>query len=267
MKILNSTQIPNDLIQLICQGELSFIEIKIVLAICRQTIGWNKETDWITFSRFRKLTNLSDSLLSRGIQRLVEKGIIEVEGKKERTYSLKLEAERSLKVNPTCTNSEVTPDISISTKETNTNSDASKEDVEVKVSESWKANQKYIADHLEKWQSSEYNWPTSDGYHDWKYVLDHGKRLSPDKLFIAFYWRKKSEMSNGSFTYRYKEKEMAANVMMQEKKNAKLLASMMTLKEFNDRMERVDEKAYDKKINAYKFDWKLSTILKNLANE
>ena len=88
MKIINSTQIPNYIIHFICKGTFSQIETKVILAICRQTIGWNKETDWITFKRFKQLTDMSESLLSRSIKQLIKKGVIVREGENNDVYSL-----------------------------------------------------------------------------------------------------------------------------------------------------------------------------------
>jgi phage replication O-like protein O len=68
---------------------LTDAELRVLLVILRQTLGWRdennvdarKERDWITQSQFQKRTGKSRDALSRAIQGLVEKKLIHVENR------------------------------------------------------------------------------------------------------------------------------------------------------------------------------------------
>ena len=70
---------------------LSEAEIKVMLVIIRQTIGWTdkrtgkrKVRDRITHQQFVKKTGLSDRSITRAVQKLIIRKLIEVtDGKKE----------------------------------------------------------------------------------------------------------------------------------------------------------------------------------------
>jgi hypothetical protein len=136
--------------------------------------------------------------------------------------------------------------------------------IERRGSDSWKENLKHIEKNKEKYGSASYDFPRENGIYDYRYLLNHGK-CKPDGLFGAYYWKRKQEMSDGNFTYEFNNKEKAWATFMAERKNAEKLANMMTLKEFSDLMEKVDEMAYDKRTKEYQFEWKLSTVIKNIS--
>lgn len=46
--LLNSTQVPNTLLKAIIEHEFTEKEVAFLLFLCRKTIGWNEETQWMT---------------------------------------------------------------------------------------------------------------------------------------------------------------------------------------------------------------------------
>ncbi|OEU65671.1 MAG: hypothetical protein BA863_12495 [Desulfovibrio sp. S3730MH75] len=67
------TQVPNVLLDNQIQ-EMSKAELKIVLATCRKTFGWQKGRDRISYSQFEKLTGLSRASVQEGIKQAVAHG-------------------------------------------------------------------------------------------------------------------------------------------------------------------------------------------------
>lgn len=74
----NFTQVPNSLFDEI-MGDMGESELKVVLAIIRKTKGWNKTHDRISVSQLEKLTKLSRRAVFYGIERAIQRGIIEKE--------------------------------------------------------------------------------------------------------------------------------------------------------------------------------------------
>lgn len=56
--------------------EMAFSEQLIVLTVLRQTLGWHKETDIISYSQFEKFTGLCRESVARGIEAALARGII-----------------------------------------------------------------------------------------------------------------------------------------------------------------------------------------------
>lgn len=72
----NYTQIPNLLLDTLMM-DLSHLELKILLFICRKTFGWHKIRDHISLSQFEKFVDVkSRSHLCEALDRLQEKGMI-----------------------------------------------------------------------------------------------------------------------------------------------------------------------------------------------
>lgn len=69
------TQIPNVLLDDQMQ-EMSKAELKIVLATCRKTFGWQKGKDRISYSQFERLTGLSRASVREGIKQAVAHGYL-----------------------------------------------------------------------------------------------------------------------------------------------------------------------------------------------
>lgn len=58
---------------------LSLAELKILLIVIRQTIGWNKDRDWMNIRFLEIKTGLSARSISTAIQDLIDKQLIEIE--------------------------------------------------------------------------------------------------------------------------------------------------------------------------------------------
>src|SRR5580704_18496996 len=78
-----TTHVPNVVFDKYLQ-DLTGSEIKILLIVIRQTIGWvhkatgkRKKRDRISISQFMKKTGLSKRIIAKAIQSLVEKQLVE----------------------------------------------------------------------------------------------------------------------------------------------------------------------------------------------
>jgi len=79
-----TTQFPNSLVDTHLPN-LTESEIKMVLVILRQTNGWvdkrtggRKTRDWISHGQFMKKTGLCRRVISKSLQSLVEKDLIQI---------------------------------------------------------------------------------------------------------------------------------------------------------------------------------------------
>ena len=72
----NHTQTPNELFDEHMR-EMTGSELKIVLAICRQTFGWHKERDRISLSQLMELTGLTRMSVVAGIKKSMDRGLID----------------------------------------------------------------------------------------------------------------------------------------------------------------------------------------------
>src|SRR5438045_3875835 len=80
-----TTPVPNALFDIFLK-DLQIAELKVLLVIIRQTLGWRdqgskfgrKEIDWIASSQLREKTGCSRRAISSAIQILVSKHLIEV---------------------------------------------------------------------------------------------------------------------------------------------------------------------------------------------
>jgi phage replication O-like protein O len=71
----NYTQIPNVVFQLM--PLMKEAELRVVLAICRQTFGWHRKRDRISLRQLQKLTGLSRPSVTRGVEQGIERGLID----------------------------------------------------------------------------------------------------------------------------------------------------------------------------------------------
>jgi phage replication O-like protein O len=100
----NYTQVPNALFKLMPDMEKS--ELKVVLAVCRQTIGWHKTKDRLTVTLLMTLTGLSRQAVYDGIEEAKKRGILIQEETKQDgfIYSLDIQDpvsnEETLSVQP-----------------------------------------------------------------------------------------------------------------------------------------------------------------------
>jgi len=80
MQLLNSTQIPNKILEAIFNKEFLPLEGRILLFICRKTIGWQKETDWLTQSKIAKELKTKRHHIGQAVISLIKKKAIIREG-------------------------------------------------------------------------------------------------------------------------------------------------------------------------------------------
>lgn len=73
----NHTQTPNTFFDVSLPEIKSLVELKIVLAVIRQTFGWQKDADRISLSQLQRLTGLSRESVSIGIQLALDHGYVE----------------------------------------------------------------------------------------------------------------------------------------------------------------------------------------------
>lgn len=73
----NFTRLPNILFDTLLK-ELNTSELKILLVIIRQTVGWSKERDRITYSQFIYKTGISRRIISVAINSLLKKNLIQI---------------------------------------------------------------------------------------------------------------------------------------------------------------------------------------------
>ena len=82
---INSTPVPNILFDVYLK-ELKMAELKVLLIIIRQTLGWEdkktkserKELDWISNNQFAVKTGRSKRAINQAIHTLMEKKLIDV---------------------------------------------------------------------------------------------------------------------------------------------------------------------------------------------
>src|ERR1035437_5836149 len=85
MRQPSTTPVPNVILDVYLK-ELNSAELKVLLIVIRQTLGWadrrgmfgRKETDWISGSQLRQKTGSSKRAITTAIDLLVRKKIIEI---------------------------------------------------------------------------------------------------------------------------------------------------------------------------------------------
>ena len=75
LEVPNHTQIPNVIIDQ-HMSELSHAQFKVLMAICRKTIGWHKQSDYISISQIVELAGVSNKTVVGAIKQLEKKGFI-----------------------------------------------------------------------------------------------------------------------------------------------------------------------------------------------
>lgn len=97
MKKRAHTQVPNELIEEY-MADLRGSELKVLLCICRKTIGWHKEVDNISTSQLMKMTGLSNTAVIDASSALENKGIISCVRKNGKATVYKITCEESSQV-------------------------------------------------------------------------------------------------------------------------------------------------------------------------
>lgn len=93
MQLLNSTQIPNKILEAIFNNKFKPLEIRVLFFICRKTIGWHKETDWLTHNKIANALKTNKGNISKVLTALIKKEAITREGK-EGNYNYGLNVKR-----------------------------------------------------------------------------------------------------------------------------------------------------------------------------
>ncbi len=93
MKQPNFTQVPNEIIDLMPQ--LSGSEFKVLVAICRKTIGWHKTHDAISLSQLHKMTGLESEACCEALKKLESMALIVVNRSPGKTNTVDLSFDTS----------------------------------------------------------------------------------------------------------------------------------------------------------------------------
>ena len=75
LEVPNHTQIPNVIIDQ-HMAELSHAQFKVLMAICRKTIGWHKQSDYISISQIVDLAGVSNKTVIGAVRDLERLGFI-----------------------------------------------------------------------------------------------------------------------------------------------------------------------------------------------
>lgn len=86
----NHTQTPNSFFDVSLPKIKTLAELKVILAIIRQTFGWHKVADQISLSQLEKSTGLSRESVSNGINAALENGYIERKSTSKQGYTYQL---------------------------------------------------------------------------------------------------------------------------------------------------------------------------------
>lgn len=92
IKAPNYTQVPNQILDQM--ADLGNAELRVLLAITRQTLGWHRDTKKLTIRRMAKLTGLNKSSVVDAIPSLKAKGLI-VRGQAGRSFWYELNLDDS----------------------------------------------------------------------------------------------------------------------------------------------------------------------------
>lgn len=72
-------KLANELLEAICQQDISGSQFQILMAVVRCTYGYNKKSDRVTNTYLAELTGLGLSAIKTGLQKLVERNIISIQ--------------------------------------------------------------------------------------------------------------------------------------------------------------------------------------------
>ncbi len=84
----NYTQTPNELFDKYLPEIKDLSELKVTMAIIRQTLGYQKKRDPISLSRLQKLTGLSRQAAFEGAEKAVARGLVAIVGRGARGISI-----------------------------------------------------------------------------------------------------------------------------------------------------------------------------------
>ncbi len=106
MQKLNFTTVPNVILD--NMSELTGAQVKVLMAIARKTIGWHKDTDWISNKVMMSMTGLTRQGLYKAVDGLIEKDLIQKvitgdKGNEKVCYDLNFEEDRNSVASPSAT--------------------------------------------------------------------------------------------------------------------------------------------------------------------
>jgi len=127
LEVPNHTQIPNIIIDQ-HMAELSHAQFKVLMAICRKTIGWHKQSDYISISQIVELAGVSNKTVVGAIKQLEKKGFIVTQKTKHATTLITINYEVTSVVS-TPTSVTITPPSVVSTPVTSVVSTHTKETI------------------------------------------------------------------------------------------------------------------------------------------
>jgi len=84
IQVPNHTQIPNTFIDE-SMSKLTHAQFKVLIAICRKTIGWHKQSDYISISQIVELAGVSNKTVVGAIKELEKMGYITTQKSKRST--------------------------------------------------------------------------------------------------------------------------------------------------------------------------------------
>lgn len=89
MEVPNHTQIPNVIIDRYMK-ELSLAQFKVLIAICRKTIGWHKQSDYISISQIVEISGVTAKTAVNALKDLERMGFIVTQKKQRSTTHITL---------------------------------------------------------------------------------------------------------------------------------------------------------------------------------
>ena len=134
----NFTQLPNSILD--GMAELSDIELRIILVVCRQTFGWHRESAVLSKSFLMKATGMAGGSVVKACELLINRGLLEKETSSQfngaNCFKIVVEScppDRQVPVHPVDTNKE-------SLKERNLKKEVAADAAQPSEVEFWNAN-------------------------------------------------------------------------------------------------------------------------------
>lgn len=73
----NYTQVPNAVLE--AMPQMGEAELRVIMAICRKTFGWQKDWDRISISQLADLTGLTRRNAHRGVHQAIDRGWVSMQ--------------------------------------------------------------------------------------------------------------------------------------------------------------------------------------------
>jgi len=83
-------RLSNELLSAIVVAKLSGTEYQILFGVIRKTYGWNKKSDWISYSQLEEITGRTRRAIAKSLSKLVNKSILVKEPNSGKKNLLKL---------------------------------------------------------------------------------------------------------------------------------------------------------------------------------